>query len=537
MQIRQRRPALLLRFALAGVWALVGLTPVPVGPAATAAASAASAACAPLPAPSGTIVNVATVAQLQNAVAALTSNTTILIADGVYDLTNTLNIRGVNNVALRSASGNREGVELRGRGMSNASYGNVPHVLAIYDASDVTIADLTLRDAYYHLIQVHGEDGPQRPRFHNLHLIDSGEQFIKGSTGGAGGPYSDGGVVACSRFEYTTRARSDYTNAVDVLAGADWVIRDNVFRNIRAPQGQLAGPAVLMWRNSIGTIVERNLFIECDRAIALGLSAPDGNSRYGETTYDHQGGVVRNNFIYRAGPGDVGITANYAANVQVLHNTVILNDTFAWAIEYRFASTNATVRYNLTDGPILARNGAQGALLGNLTDAAPGWFVNAQGADLHLTAAATAAIDHAAPLAAVLDDFDGQTRPIGASPDVGADEYAAPTPTRVSDLRITSHQINPGTLTVTLNWSALPGATAFIVKGAIEPITAANWDSHNQIGPELPGTASGASVTIDSVNGVGYFAIKYRNAGGVLSEISNPAFWPRLEVFLPLVRR
>ncbi len=246
---------------------------------------------------------------------------------------------------------------------------------------------------------------------------------------------------------------------------------------------------------------------------------------------------MRNNFIYRAGPGDVGITANYAANVQVLHNTVILNDTFAWAIEYRFASTNATVRYNLTDGPILARNGAQGALLGNLTDAAPGWFVNAQGADLHLTAAATAAIDHAAPLAAVLDDFDGQTRPIGASPDVGADEYAAPTPTRVSDLRITSHQINPGTLTVTLNWSALPGATAFIVKGAIEPITAANWDSHNQIGPELPGTASSASVSIDSVNGVGYFAIKYRNAEGMLSEISNPAFWPRLEVFVPLVRR
>lgn len=391
-------------------------------------ASAASAACGPLPAPSGMIVNVSTVAQLQNAVTALTSNTTILIADGVYDLTNTLNIRGANNVTLRSASGNREAVVLRGRGMSNASYGNVPHLIAIYTASDATVADLTLRDAYFHLIQVHGEDGPQRPRLHNLRLIDSGEQFIKGSTGGSGGPYADGGVVACSTFEYTTRARSDYTNAVDVLAGANWVIRDNVFRNIRAPQGQLAGPAVLMWRNSLNTLVERNVFIECDRAIALGLSAPDGNSRDGETVYDHQGGVVRNNIIYRAGAGDVGITVNYAANVRVLHNTVILNDTFPWAIEYRFSSTSATLRYNLTDGPILARDGAQGALLGNLTVAAPTWFVNAPGADLHLTAAATAAIDRAAPLVDVFDDFDGQARPISAAPDVGADEYASPGP-------------------------------------------------------------------------------------------------------------
>lgn len=82
-------------------------------------------------------MNVSTVARRQTAVTALTSNTTILIADGVYDLTNTLNIRGANNVTLRSASGNREAVVLRARGMSNASYGNVPHVIAIYAASDV----------------------------------------------------------------------------------------------------------------------------------------------------------------------------------------------------------------------------------------------------------------------------------------------------------------------------------------------------------------------------------------------------------------
>lgn len=388
-----------------------------------------TSACQPLPPPGGSVVQVDTVAELQDAVANLTSGTTLLIADGTYDLTNTLNIRHANNVSLRSASGNREAVILRGKGLSNASYGNVPHIIAIYDANDVLIADLTLRDAYYHLIQVHGEEGPQRPRLHNLHLIDSGEQFIKGSTTGSPGLYSDGGVVECSTIEYTDQARSDYTNGVDVLGGADWIIRDNIFRNIRAPGSALAGPAVLMWRNSLNTIVERNTFIECDRAIALGLSPPDANSRGGETTYDHQGGIVRNNFIYRAGDGDIGITVNYAHNFKIYHNTVILNGTFPWgAIEYRFAVSNGDIRYNLTDAPVWQRDGASATLSGNLTNAQPSWFVNAASADLHLVSAATSAIDHATRLTDVPDDYDGQPRPIGQAPDIGADEYGVSPP-------------------------------------------------------------------------------------------------------------
>ena len=179
-----------------------------------------------------------------------------------------------------------------------------------------------------------------------------------------------------------------------------------------------------MWRNSLDTVVERNLFIECDRAIALGLSPPDGNSRDDEDTYDHQGGIVRNNFIYRAGAGDVGITVNYARDVRVYHNTVILNGTFLWgAIEYRFSATSADIRYNLTDAPIWQRNGAAGTVVGNVTNAQPGWFVNAALGNLHLSAGVTAAIDQALPLGGVTDDYDGDLRPGGDAPDIGADEY------------------------------------------------------------------------------------------------------------------
>ena len=50
-------------------------------------------AAPPLPAPTGRVVSVATVAQLQAAVAALTSKTTILIQPGTYRLTQQLRIR------------------------------------------------------------------------------------------------------------------------------------------------------------------------------------------------------------------------------------------------------------------------------------------------------------------------------------------------------------------------------------------------------------------------------------------------------------
>ena len=531
---------------LLNLWLMTAITVLGVATPTNARLDAATvpttSLCPPLPPASGTIVNVATVAELQAAVDNLTSNTTILIADGTYDLTNMLNIRNVNNVTLRSASGNREAVILRGQGMNNSNYGNVPHVAAIYDANDVTLADMTLREAYYHLVQVHGEDGPQRPRFYNLHLIDAGEQFIKGSTNPAQLPrlYTDDGVVECSLFEYTDRARSYYTNAVDVLAGAGWIIRDNIFRRIRAPVGQLAGPAILMWRNSLNTLIERNQFIECDRAIALGLSLPDANSRNGETTYDHQGGLIRNNFVYRAAgsaTGDVGLTVNYANNYQIHHNTVVLNDSFPWTIEYRFSVSNGALAYNLTDGPIFQRDGAQGTLTGNLTNAQLSWFANPTSGDLHLNPSAVVAIDQAAPLANVTDDIDGDPRPIGPTPDIGADEYGLPPPNAVTDLHVTSVIQGVGTLTATLNWIAPGNAITDTFRYSATLITEANWASAIVLTNSLSGAANIFTTSVPYTSGVVYFALKSQNAEGAYSALSNNAFWPHLDLYLPFVRR
>jgi hypothetical protein len=500
------------------------------------AASVSGANCGPFAPPAGNLVNVSTVAGLEAAISSLTPNTTILIADGTYNLTQFLKIdASAHNVTIRGASGNRDAVILSGGGMTNNGT-NLSHIFQVF-APDVTIADLTLRDVYYHPVQIHGEAGATRPTLYNLHLVNAGQQFVKVSVAPNPSPYSDDGLVACSTIEYTNYPPSDYTNGVDVLAGAGWVIRDNVFRNIRSPDGSLAGPAVLMWRNSLDTLVERNLFIECDRAIALGLSTPDSNSRDGETTYDHQGGIVRNNFIYRAGPGDVGITLNYARNAEVYNNTVLLNGTFAYgAIEYRFSAASADIRYNLTDAPIWLRDGASGAVSGNVTNALPGWFANAAAGNLHLLPSATAAIDQAASLAAVPDDYDGAARPIGPAPDVGADEYGVAPPGAVLDLRLTNVIAASNVLTGTLVWTAPGNALTTTLRCSTGPITPANWPAATPLGGSLPGATQQLSATVPYTGGKLYFALKSANAGGE-SPLSNLAFWPMNKLVLPLIRR
>jgi len=384
---------------------------------------AAAARPAPaLPTPGGTIVNVSTEAQLQNAVTQLHSNTTILIAPGTYVLTSTLYINGAfANVSLRGATNNADDVVLRGPGMTNAAYGNTPFgVWTGGGVQNVVIANLTIRDLYYHPIIFN--PGTQAPRVYNVRLVNAGQQFIKSNPDGSGGGVNNG-LVEYAVIEYDTTSRDDYTNGVDVHTGQNWIVRHSLFRNIRAPQGQLAGPAVLMWNGTSGSIVEANTFVDCQREIAVGLI--DRGS-----PHDHTGGIVRNNFIVRRSgvAGDVAIGVFDSPGTQVLHNTILIAGAYPNAIEYRFSgSTSVVIANNLLDAAIQARDGASATVAGNSAQAASALFVGAAAVDLHLLSSASAAIDKVAVRANAAVDWDGQPRPIGASADIGADEYGTPT--------------------------------------------------------------------------------------------------------------
>ena len=149
---------------------------------------------------------------------------TILLADGEYRLPRMLDI-AVPGVTLRARSGNRDSVVLRGGGMTERDVG----VAISVSAADVTLADLTIGWVGFHAVQVRGERAANRVTLHNVRVADTGQQLLKGSTA-RNGVFADDGLVACSLFEYTDRAPSDYTNGVDVLAGRGWTVRDNVLR-------------------------------------------------------------------------------------------------------------------------------------------------------------------------------------------------------------------------------------------------------------------------------------------------------------------
>jgi hypothetical protein len=371
----------------------------------------------PLPAPTGKVVKVSTEPELQAAVRNLTSGTTILIAPGTYRLTGTLHIgsRPVVNVALRGASSNRDDVVVVGPGMTNERYGDAPNGIWMgNDARDVLVANLTVTGFYFHPVILNA--GTDSPHFYNVRLADGGQQLLKSNPDDRGKGVDDG-VVEFSVLEFTTRSRDSYTNAIDVLGGAGWIIRDNLFRNIHAPAGQLAGPTILMWRSSRDTTVERNTFIDCQREIAFGLveATPD----------DHRGGIIRNNFFYRQTTvrGDAAINVIDSPGTRVLHNTILTSGTYPNAIEYRFPDTTGVeIVNNLTDAAIRSRDGATAMVHNNSTVASAGMFVAAAKGDLHLTAAASAAVDNGVLVTGAETDWDGQARPRGAAPDLGADE-------------------------------------------------------------------------------------------------------------------
>lgn len=397
----------------------------------------------PLPIIGTRIVNVATEAQLQAAAGNLQHGDTLLLPNGTYQLTRSLYVNGRHNVTIRGAAGSTN-VVLVGKGMDNASYGDVPFGIWS-NSSNTTIAHLTIHNTWDN--EIIFNSGAQLPRVYCVRLLDSGSQFIKANpTDATAGLGVNNGVVEYCWFEYTGSPPNDhgagvgYFNGISAHAARNWIVRGNLFKNLHNPDRTAYpwNPAVLFWRNSSNTVTEQNLFINVDRAVAYGL---DNSTPY----RDHAGGVIRNNFVFLA-PGlmsasrkassDGSIIAWNSPGTQFDHNTVLLNGNEFYAVEFRFASTtNGAARNNLADAPVHLRDSANAALSGNLSTATAGMFVNSTAGDLHLRSSATNAIDKATSLGTVTNDFDGERRPRGAQADIGADEFSTNAPPVITGFR------------------------------------------------------------------------------------------------------
>lgn len=322
-------------------------------------------------------------AALRGLIQSAVPGTVFLLEPGVYPIAETLQMN-TPGIGIASTTGRREDVILDG----NYSSGSLIEV----SAKNVTIANLTLRRSYHHLI--HFVDNGIGGRVYNVKLEDGRQQFIKSSSSTTA---SDDVEVACSEFQLTNSGRphvdSDasacYTGGIDAHRSRGWWVRDNKFQDIYCTNGGLAEHAVHFWNSSRDTIVERNIILNCARGIGFGLGqtretvgrvySDYPNVGVTATTYvGHIGGIIRGNLIIANTQNrfDTGIGLEQAQGAAIYHNTIMSTDasTFA-ALDIRFANSDPDVVNNLVYPKVFNRDGGSPKTYIMNVPVEPGFFV------------------------------------------------------------------------------------------------------------------------------------------------------------------
>jgi hypothetical protein len=449
----------------------------------------------------------------------------ITLAAGTYNQTTTIQITGKNNITIQGATSNYGDTIIKGPGMTNSS---MDINIKVNNSDYVTIKNMTIQDSYFHAIQIN--DGSNYFHADNLKTWDNGEGGFKTTfdVNGING-YTDYGLIENSLIGYTTNGIQSVVEGIDIIAGKSWIVRGNKFENA-VGYGNGIAYAVFAKANSLDTIIENNVFTNSFIAMSFG-GGGSGPSffRNQDQTYEHRGGIMRNNVVY--GTVDAGVYLNKATGFKVYNNTILKTGSGLGSIEPRFAETSGEIRNNLLGADVKLRNSATAVKSNNLTGADGTWLANPTQGDYHLHPFFGAgARDIGVPLPEVPTDMDGQTRPYGSAPDVGADEFVPDEltpPAAISNLAASGATAR----TFQLTWSA-PGddgntGTAYLydIRYANAPITEANWSSAQKVEtsvlPAAAGTSQSVTVTGPTAGTTVYAAIKTVDDQGNVSALSN----------------
>lgn len=282
----------------------------------------------------------------------------IVLNKGNYSFEKTIYVK-TDNIMIMSATGDPYDVRLTTKG------GNLIRV----SSNNFYIDGITLSGAQNHLIQVAGESNSSNFKINNSILEDAYEQFLKVSYNRARPDnYSLSGSVTNCVFQFTRGvAPNYYTGGIDALGSKNWIVSNNVFRDIASPSEHIAQHAVHFWVNSSGNQITNNLFIDVDRAIGLGMPLEKNESII---EYSHRDGLIEGNVIYHSDNGspfaDTGIILEAAENTTVKGNYVFFEHLYPNAIEYRFEeSRDNYIVENFVNAEIRSRNGGKATLRDN----------------------------------------------------------------------------------------------------------------------------------------------------------------------------
>ncbi len=377
-------------------------------------------------------------AGLRQAVDTASEGDVILLEDGTYNLDGSYLWIDVDDVVLRSESGDRDAVVLDGGYLTTEIINLV--------GSNITVADLTVQRSTACAVHVQPANGYDTTGhlIYNVAIIDPGEHAIKINQ--SAGAYTDNGTIACNHMELTDEGRPHvetfggtmcYTGGVDAHRTRGWKIYDNHIEGFWCDQ-HLSEHGIHMWNGNADTLIARNTIVNVGRGIGLGMNAAYDDERGFAADYDCvEGGqpddwntTVRNNVVFADDPDlfasgsgfDAGIELENTCLSRLLHNTVYSTSAPYSSMSWRYESTSAHIANNLLSHNLRERNTAEVVAEGNIIEAGAELFEDAAGGDLHL-APGSSPQDAGVTLdgdSAVTHDIDGELR--DASPDVGADE-------------------------------------------------------------------------------------------------------------------
>ncbi len=294
-------------------------------------------------------------------------NTAIIIADGVYDISDVIQIRS-SNIMLLSKSADPKKVLLKGLGMHATS--RVNNLIDV-QASGFVLDGISLAETPNHLIQLRTETQAHFVIIRNCRLYDAYQQLIKVSYNLKKKPehYAFNGLIENCHFSYSDGFGPNYyIGGVDAHGIKHWLIRNNVFRDIASPKGHIAEHAIHIWNNSEANIVSNNLIIDSDRGIGFGMWM--GEKHDASLHHSNLAGEITGNLIYHSNNADpyadVGIILENSPNSLISNNLVFFEHAYSNAIEYRFKKTlGGKVVNNHVNKSIRARNGGKAELGGN----------------------------------------------------------------------------------------------------------------------------------------------------------------------------